>query len=116
MVGVRISPAARARLVEMAAERRVTQSEVIEALILDAAPGDYFWRQAALQSFIAASLSTLIASKVLSSEEAVAWRDRASKLAREVFGEAPRRRFDVPANVDQDDPRIRALFDAFGVD
>jgi hypothetical protein len=112
----RIRPEIKAEIEARSAARGMGQGEYLEHLIAtsEADPHDYYLRQSAFQSFVAASLVTVLAGHLVSEEDVIAWRDRAAKHAREIFGDAPRRRFEVPRGEAAYDPRIAALFEAFG--
>ena len=115
-VDITVRPETKAELRRQARERGMTMGEYVEHLVANADPDrqEYFLRQAAVQSFIAASLITVMAGHSLPGDQVLAYRDRAARIAREIFGEAPRRRFDVPRGEEAYDPRIAALFDAYG--
>lgn len=115
---VMIRPEARAALEQLAAKKRMSLGEVVEHLVLEARadPADYFRRQTALQGFLTAGLVTAMAKKVLGHEEASAFREVAAEMAAELFGPPPVRPFETAAVVTDPDPRVLALFAAFGVD
>lgn len=115
---VNVRPEVRDRLEALARQRRTTMGEYIEHLVMDAGtdPADYFRRQTALQGFLTAGLVTAMAKKVLGQEEASAFREVAAEMAAELFGPPPVRPFETAAVVTDPDPRVLALFAAFGVD
>ena len=113
-----LSTRARTILEEVAVDRRRTLSDVVEALLIEADDGreEYFRRQLAFQSFVAAAVSIATASKVLGPQATSEVQERASVTARRLYGRAPARPFEVEDGEggDQDDARVRALFLAFG--
>lgn len=115
---VSLTPAARARLDEMAAQDRRTLSQVVEDLVMQADEKleEYFRKQAAFHGFMAAAVSAALAHKVLGPEGTRELQERAARTARRLYGRSPVRNFEVEDGLpdDQDDPRIWALFGAYG--
>lgn len=117
-LSVSLSPAARTRLEQMAAQDRRTLSQVVEDLVMqaDRELDDYFRKQSAFHGFMAAALSAALASKALGPEVTRDLQERAAKTARRLYGRSPVRNFEVLDGLpdEQDDPRVWALFEAYG--
>jgi hypothetical protein len=95
-------------------------SEIVEELLIEADEGleEYFRKQGVFQSFVGAAVSIAIASQVLGPRATQELQERASATARRLYGRSPVRAFPVEDGHAEagDDPRIRALFMAFGVE
>jgi len=113
--GVRLSQTALTRLKQLAAERGLSANQYLEALIMETpfAATDYYAQQAAVEAFIASGLSVAIAAQVLGVEQTKRLRARANELASDLFGATLRRPAAIGSSPQDDDPRVRALFDAF---
>ncbi len=114
-VGLRLSESARDRLKQLAAERGLSANQYLEALIMETpfAATDYYAQQAAVEAFIASGLSVAIAAQVLGVDQTKRLRARANELASDLFGATLRRPAAIGSSPQDDDPRVRALFDAF---
>jgi len=114
-VGIRLSETARDRLKQLAAERGLSANQYLEALIMETpfAATDYYAQQAAIAAFVASGLAAAIAGEALGAERTQRLRARAETLAGGLFGPALRRPGAIGSSPDDDDPRVRALFDAF---
>ena len=116
---VTVRPYTRALLEQLAAQRRRSVSQVFEDLVVEAdGAEEYFRKQAAFHGFMAAALSAAVASKVLGPEATRELQDRIAPTARRLYGRSPVRNFDVEHGLpdDADDPRVWALFQAYGVE
>lgn len=117
-LSVSLSPAARARLEQMAAQDRRTLSQIVEDLVMqaDRELDDYFRKQSAFHGFMAAAVSAALAQKVLGPDITRELQDRAARTARRLYGPSPVRNFQVDLGLpdEQDDPRVWALFAAYG--
>ena len=113
-----VTPEIRSLLEEMAAERRRSISVVVEDLVREADCGleDYYRKQAAFHGFMAAAVSAALASRVLGVEATRGLQDQAAATARRLYGRSPIRNFDIEQGLatEEDDPRVRALFVAYG--
>jgi hypothetical protein len=115
-----IRPVVRSRLEQMAAADRRTLSQVVEDLVLaaDASEDDYFRKQSAFHGFMAAAVSAALAHKLLGPEATRELQDRAATTARRLYGRSPVRNFEVEDGLpdEREDPRVWALFAAYGAD
>jgi len=118
-LSVTVRPYTRTLLEQMAAERRCSISQLFEDLVLDAdGEDDYFRKQAAFHGFMAAAISAAVASKVLGPQATRELQERVAPTARRLYGRSPLRNFDVDNGLpeDTDDPRVWALFAAYGAE
>jgi hypothetical protein len=113
--GIRISDAARAKLHVDAERQGLSVGRYLEELIMEGrlAQTDFFAQQAAVSAFTAAALSASIAAKILSPQETAIIQERGSQLAAQMFGARRRRPEDVGPALEDSDPRVMALFEAF---
>lgn len=113
--GFRISPSASKRLDELAERRGKPPGELVEDLINEAyeTPESYMLKQAAFQSFMAAAMCMTFAQKELGQELFDKLRPQIRQAATMLYGEPPRRSWDLTSVTDAD-PRIDALFKAWG--
>jgi hypothetical protein len=114
--GYRLSPEAIEKIERVSAALGMTQSDYLSMVVLESGQEHtaYFAQQAAVEAFVASGLVTALASKVLSAAEAAAIRDEGAQLAEELFGRPLRRPEEVGVQSGDGDPRVRALFAAFG--
>lgn len=118
---VTVQPFVRTRLEQMAHARGWSVSQTLEELILENEGLDeYFKKQAAFHGFMAAAVSAALAQKVLGREATMELQEWAAKTARRLYGRSPTRDFSEPDGWgfdfpdDGDDPRVWALFSAYG--
>ncbi|NEX91184.1 CopG family transcriptional regulator [Caulobacter sp. 17J65-9] len=109
-----INTETRRRLDELAADRGVSMSQVVEDLIDEAwgSQEHYFLKQTAFQSFLGMALSIAVARKTLGPEVMADVRQQAADAAHKLFGAPPEKRY-ADHTPQQNDPRIEALFRAF---
>jgi hypothetical protein len=114
--GYRLSSAAIAKISREARAVGMTDAQYLEGLIMQSTlvETDYFAQQAAVNSFVIAALVASIAAKQLGVTETVSLRDRGAALAAQLFGAPRRRPGELGTLADTDDPRVLALFEAFG--
>jgi len=115
-ISIRISEEAATRARTEADTLGVNLGKYIEMLILQRGltHTDYFAQQAAIQSFIAAGLIIGIAVKQVGPEKATELRRQAVQAAEGLFGPVRERPFGLDDRAPPEDPRIAALFAAFG--
>jgi hypothetical protein len=94
----------------------MTDAQYLEALIMQGTlvETDYFAQQAAVNSFVIAALVASLAARQLGVAETVSLRDRGAALAAQLFGAPRRRPGELGTLTETDDPRVLALFEAFG--
>jgi hypothetical protein len=114
--GVRLSPAALAKLRDDAERKGLSVPQYLEALIMetDLSQTNYFAQQAAVCSMTALGVVVSMAAEVLTQGRAREVRNQAAARAARLFGEVQRRPSTVGEEAGEDDPRVLALFEAFG--
>jgi len=114
----RISEAAQVRVRADASRLGMPIGEYVEMLIFDrgVTHTDYYAQQAAVQSFITAGLIVAAVSKQVGAERAAEIRQQATKAADGLFGQVRKRPITIGEVAPDEDPRILALFEAFGAD
>lgn len=112
-----VHPEVRDRLEQLARDRRVSLSKVVEDLVDDAfVTEQHYWlRHAALHSFVGTAMLTALLQKSLGKEEAARLRSEVQRVSGTLFGGPPPRRSD-DAMPPEADPRIQALFAAYGLE
>lgn len=115
-VTVRISEQAQIRLKGDAHDLGLPVGHYLEMLILErgVTHTDYFAQHAAIQSFIAAGLLVGVVAQQAGPERALEIQKQASEAATGLFGAVRRRPPAIGDNPPDMDPRILALFAAFG--
>jgi len=118
---VTLKPSVRTTLAQMAAQKGRSVSQVFEDLVVEnEGLEEYFHKQAAFHGFMAAAVSAALAHKVLGPQATMALQEQAAKTARRLYGRSPTRDFSPPPGwgfgfwEDDDDPRVWALFSAYG--
>jgi hypothetical protein len=117
-LSVTVRPFTRTLLEQLAADRGLSVSQAVEDIVLEAdGEAAYFRKQAAFHGFLAAALSAALAGRVLGPDATRELQERAAATARRLYGRSPARPFEVDQGFpeDSDDPRVWALFAAFGV-
>jgi hypothetical protein len=112
------------RLVPETAERAridaerlgMTISDYVDMLITrrGVAGYDYFAQQASIQSFVSAAMSIYVARKALTKDEFAAAQKFAYQAATTLFGKPSERPPQIGEDPDELDPRLTALFEAYG--
>ena len=114
---VRLDPVARAALQQLALREGVTQTAVLERLIMAAVqdPDGYYLRSAAINSFTAAALARVVLGVVATDRpQLAAALGAVDQVSRKLFGGLP----PPPSGADvadEPDPRVASVLGAFGL-
>lgn len=112
----RISERAHQRVRADADRLKLPIGTYVEMLIFDRgfSHTDYFAQQAAIQSFISTGLLVGVVAQVAGPEKVEGIRRQAVEAAAALFGQARERPPGIGSAAPTEDPRIAALFAAFG--
>ena len=113
---LRISENANVRLRADASRLDMGLGQYLEMLIFERGitHTDYFAQQAAIQSFVAAGLLVGVVSQQVGAERAREIQKQAIQAADGLFGQVRKRPPTIGEEAPVEDPRIAALFAAFG--